>query len=336
MPAIATQPEPLARAPSRHTRRSAGLDAARLIAALAIIWIHVPRSSLAETTVFARFAVPFFTLAAVWFVARKAVHESLAAWPRFALARIRRLYLPFLAWSVIYVAFKGVKKFITPDLPNDFNGWEILWWGGSYHLWFLPFILAASLAVFPLASLGAATRTSRLIVAGVAVLAALALACIPVPENWLGHDNGRFIWEALPSVGLGLALALIGREENALHPNATITIGGLILFATTLAGLAIVGRNALLENLAGLGFMLAACHWPWNAGPAVIQRLSLLAYGIYCVHLLFVKTIEAIATKLGWPVSPGLDVASFAITAVGSVACAWLLARYRPTRWLVT
>ena len=49
----------------------------------------------------------------------------------------------------MYLAFKLVKKTLAPEQPNDFGGWEMLIWGGAYHLWFLPFMLLVSLAVFP-------------------------------------------------------------------------------------------------------------------------------------------------------------------------------------------
>jgi hypothetical protein len=50
--------------------------------------------------------------------------------------------------------------------------------------------------------------------------------------------------------------------------------------------------------------------------------------------MLLVKVCESAATKLHWPISWELDLAIFAIAAVGSTWLAWVLARCSHTRWL--
>ncbi len=62
-----------------------------------------------------------------------------------------RIYVPFLAWSVVYLVFKGAKALLLPGEPNDFPGVEFLWLGSFYHLWFMPFMLLVTLGVFCLA-----------------------------------------------------------------------------------------------------------------------------------------------------------------------------------------
>ena len=65
-----------------------------------------------------------------------------------------------------------------------------------------------------------------------------------------------------------------------------------------------------------------------------LSRLGPLSYGIYLSHLLFIKVLEAAATKLQWAVSWQLDAAIFAGSTVLSTLLAWALVQRRCTRWL--
>ena len=116
--------------PAKVRRRLELFDAARLAAAIGIVWLHTPRSvQLAHWSLLGRFAVPFFSAAAVFFVIdglRRQPHRSVR---QYAFNRFQRIYVPFLAWSVIYLVFKWVKSLALPDQPNDFPGVEAFWTG---------------------------------------------------------------------------------------------------------------------------------------------------------------------------------------------------------------
>jgi surface polysaccharide O-acyltransferase-like enzyme len=285
--------------------------------------------------------VPFFTCVGVLFVVEKARRQSLAAWPRWALARAARLYLPFLAWSAVYVAFKVVKKGLVPEQPNDFGGWEMLVWGGAYHLWFLPFMLVVSVAVFPIASLAGGQGPARTVLAGVAGAAAVCIACWPCPVGWPAGDSARCVWDALPAAAAGCCWGLLARpsrtagSQTRLGPWLGLWLGGA-LFVVSMLALAALGRSILLETIAGLGLGMAAIHWPPMKFPRLLVTLGQLAYGIYCSHLLFIKIGESVASKLHVRSTTGLDIALFLMAALASSACAWWLARWRATRWLVS
>jgi peptidoglycan/LPS O-acetylase OafA/YrhL len=322
--------ERLRQSPARYE----ALDVARLVASLAIIWIHAAAAS--GTTVLARFAVPFFTCVAVLFVVEKARREPLSRWPGWARSRAARLYLPFLAWSAVYLGFKLVKKAIAPEQANDFGGWEMLVWGGAYHLWFLPFILVVSLAAFPLASLAAGNRELRLSAAVLLIMAAVAIACLPCPFPAGWGESAACIWNALPAAAAGGAWGLLARRSPARGGSSRWgALAGGVLWAVSLAALAVLGRCALLETAAGLGLAWLALGSRSLKFPPLLVSLGQLAYGIYCSHLLFIKIAESVAGKLRLEPTLGLEIASFVLAAIGSAACAWWLSRYRATRWLV-
>ena len=85
-----------------------------------------------------------------------------------------RIYVPFLAWSGIYLAFKGGKALLLPGQPNDFPGVDLLWLGSFYHLWFMPFVLLVTLAVFCLARIAAGDRAREFGLLFVALIAGVA------------------------------------------------------------------------------------------------------------------------------------------------------------------
>ncbi len=129
--------------------RIAWLDFTRLAAAYSIVWLHTPRSpQLTHWTVLGRFAVPFFTAGAVFFVIDGLRRQPQCTLREYTVNRFRRIYVPFLAWSLIYLVFKAGKKLALPDEPNDFSGIEVLWTGTYWHLWFMPFILLVTLGAF--------------------------------------------------------------------------------------------------------------------------------------------------------------------------------------------
>ena len=94
-------------------------DFARLVAIYSIVWLHTLRSpQLVSWTVLGRFAVPFFAAGAAFFVLEGLRRQPQRSIGEYAWGRVRRIYLPFLAWSGIYLVFKIVKSALLPDQPD--------------------------------------------------------------------------------------------------------------------------------------------------------------------------------------------------------------------------
>ena len=123
-----------------------------------------------------------------------------------------------------------------------------------------------------------------------------------------------------------------GFERFASRPGVTVI--AIAAFLGLIGLLATVGRNTLIENLCGLTFLVAAlqpCSTKWIAP---LAQFGSLAYGIYLCHLLVIKTFEALAAKVHFPITWSLDVAIFFLAAIGSTLLAWSLSRSTRTRWL--
>ncbi len=318
--------------------RRVAFDLGRLLAAYAIVWLHTPRSeTLIETTSLVRFAVPFFVFAAVFFVFDSLRRHPERNFAQYFRSRLVRIYVPFLAWSGVYLLFKAAKSLLLPEQPNDFPGIELLWIGSFYHLWFMPFILAVSLAAFLVAKTVLARQRPGSIVAILSFIAAGLLALLPLPmmPSEAARDYQFLVFNATPAVLMGIGLAILSGPAAKLFERRGATVLGLLLFLGTTAAIFCLGRARLLETLAGLGFMLvslASFQAPWVERFAKLGRL---AYGIFLSHLLFIKVAEAVASKLNIPSGCELDLGIFFFAAVGSTLLAWTLSQSSTTKWLV-
>jgi peptidoglycan/LPS O-acetylase OafA/YrhL len=141
---------------------------------------------------------------------------------------------------------------------------------------------------------------------------------------------------ALPSAFWAVTFSIAYRRgaSQSVDRNGT-TITSLVAAIIATAWTWHAGRNMIAENLAGLAFLIFALGGWDNAWVRRLAALGPLAYGIYLSHLLFVKTCESVTTKLHWPDSVAVDLATFAVAASGSTLLAWLLTRSKWTRWAV-
>lgn len=321
----------------RPARRVA-FDIARLLAAYGIVWLHTPRSdALAGTSVLARFAVPFFVFATIFFVFESLRNHPERTFGRYCKNRVLRIYVPFLAWCGIYLLFKGVKSILLPDQPNEYPGIELLWTGSFYHLWFMPFILVVSLIAFLVAKMTLPSQRTSGIVAAVFFVVGVVLAALPLPiePTAEAYEYVSLIFNATPAVLIGISLALFYGLLGKLVERRGTTLVGLLLFIGMTITVYYVGRGRLFETFAGLGFMLMALaplQAPWVAR---IAKLGGLAYGIYLSHLLLIKVAEAVAQKVDLAQNWELDLGVFLFAAVGSTFFAWILSRCSATKWLV-
>ena len=237
-----------ATSPLEQTRLTS-LDAARTVAIFAIVWIHTPRSdAMIPTIAIGRFAVPFFVAAAVLMMLRGFASKPDRSLAQFARSRAQRLAIPFVAWTVIYLLFKLAKRVIAPDQPNDFPGWEILFQGSAYHLWFLPFLIFVSLFVACTAKPVIGIRHTCF--AGVlAALVALRLAITPFPGQHLAWDGLSFMWLALPAVFAAYAVFLFLRADVDWwrHEPVIRSVSVCVLIGSTIY-LSRAGRNGVAED----------------------------------------------------------------------------------------
>lgn len=311
----------------------------KVLAAYGIVWIHVPQSAAAVKTIaMMRFAVPFFVAISVFFV----LYANLTKPPRslagYLGTRARRIYVPFLAWSGIYLCFKWVKLFVTPDQPNDFPGWEVWFVGSAYHLWFLPFIFVVSVLYFFVAQT-IRQRPEAIFPASVCLLAAGGLMAYVADHSAQLPllDGLRYMLQALPAALWSGCLTLLycrGNWRQLIDP--TTTCIALAIFLACLSVSLSDDRKIWAECTSGIALLVVACGSSVPRGVRHLEPLAQFAYGIYLSHLLVIKVLEVGYKKLNCTSSWELDVATFMITACASTLLTFLLHRSRYSRWLVT
>jgi len=324
--------------------RMPGLDVGRVAAAVAVVWLHTagigPRVAPAGAA--GRFAVPYFTLLAAALVADRCACGATPALGRFVRGRVARLYLPFLFWTAVYLGLRLAKHAWRPAGPPPPVGSHLLVIGSAHHLWYLPYLLAVSVAARAVAPTLASLRpvaAVACVLAGAAV--ALTPASLPHDPSDAGFENQvNYLlglgWGAAPSALWGLAVGLYLRPVAAVlaeRPAAALA-AGLAAAALLAPGDAFAGRVPR-ENLSGAAAFAACLMLPaggWIRGVAALGRY---AFGVYAIHVAFILAIEVAVVRDRAAFSIGEAVCIFVGATAGSFAAA-ALARSRWSAWAVS
>ena len=324
--------------------RMAVFDVARFIAAAGIVWLHTVESpTLGPTAEIGRFGVPFFAMGAVFFLMEGLRRQPQRRFGKYAVGRFVRIYVPFLAWTAAYILMRDLKhRLLSGQAPVKVEV-ALLWTGSAHHLWFLPFILAICLILWPVAKLIALRPSTEWVVGLIAAIGGLAVALGPQPAEVLWSpklEPVRYLveqsWLTMPAVLWGLAVVAIYRRVPGQAVRSTpIAVLGLALAAACSLWLCLRGRSMGIESLAGVGLLFFALA-PWSGRWANRGgQLGKLALGIYLAHIGFVEAFQAIAIKAGMRSAWLLDLSIFALALAISALLTALLGKSRCTRWLV-
>jgi peptidoglycan/LPS O-acetylase OafA/YrhL len=312
------------------------------LGAIGVIWVHachnLPTINGRTFLSLGRFAVPFFTASAVYFALLALWRKPELRFSAYFRRRVVRLYLPFLAWTAVYLAMQFARQRFLHATGEFALRPYVLWNGGDYHLWFLPFILVATLAMYPVARL--LNRAPM----GVAVATSLALAATSSFLRWPAAWDRESLstlrqgLEQLPAIFVGIAFAF-GRPGGggaaSQPPRPLFAVAGVALLLSSMVSEYLLGRSLLLECAAAFGCMTACASHLRPTGLRWIGRLGKWSFGIYLIHLLFVGALRTLAMRHGLE-STLMFVA--VATAVSFVAAAWvtsLLWKVPRMRWLV-
>ncbi len=262
--------------------RMYGLDLARCMGCLGVIWFHVvnpPYNGLGY------FRMPFFTAMLAYLMA-------LGVWKKsgksksigeFTLGRAKRLLLPYVACVMAYKVMGGVFHGHTPlplNLDMVMTGW------GSTPLWYLPFAFAASVAAYLLArmldAMHGKARVPCLVVLAIGGAAASFL-CKYSDEsvNWWS------MWAPLiGTIPLGVGIAFLqGSGQWRILLGHTWWA-----FAILWCGFAMLAHAPRPDYpnwmgiLSGLCLVLAGIGMPLQRFGAMWKYLANLTFGMYLAH----------------------------------------------------
>jgi peptidoglycan/LPS O-acetylase OafA/YrhL len=320
------------------------LDACRAIAGLAIVWCHVATTFNPDDTdtswIIGTFGVPFYLFVALYFVASGLLRDPSRSLTGFLIGRVKKLYVPFLIWTVAYALLTYIK--------NRHEGFQFsahYFWTGSYtHLYFLPLLLGCTTALALIVRPAARHPGVRYALIAVLVAAALAIGYVDVPHSLVTTDAHEDVTTALrnylraapPALG-AIAFALyFGRPGKRLVVPASVAITGLVVTITCVLGQMFGKVTVLARAMSGLGWTLLA-FGPWRA--TLLRPLAVVgrhSFGIYLCHIAFIRTADAVITRLdiprdSVPMQAGVFVGSF----IGAFVLSACLARWPATEWIV-
>ncbi|HVT89659.1 MAG TPA: acyltransferase [Tepidisphaeraceae bacterium] len=322
--------------------RNETIDIFRLFAAASVVFIHAVQSSqLGDLRNLVRFAVPFYLFASFYFQSLSLRRNADRTLKQYILGRFKRLYLPFLAWSAIYLIVRDVERVEIWHLSPVELTPALLWKGSEYHLWFLPFLLAGSaiLATINMKVLQP-NRSWRWPLIVTAVAAGLAMTQIPMPSEWYeAFDNPSFAyvwwWRGLPSACWAMAFAWFMTMGPIVHSvSPALGSAGFILAVACSIQQALFGIQQIPRALSGFGCILAALPSWRIAKLSTLAKLGRYGYGVYLCHVLPVETLHAVLGRMHITASVGTDLLGFFISFAASIAIVRTLALSPRLAWL--
>jgi hypothetical protein len=326
-----TAPDSLPR--TATSDRLIGLDAARLVATLGVIWFHsIECEQFRVSGVLGRFSVAFYTLAAMIFLVQSAERRQ-RPYLVYVLERLRRLGIPFAGWGLITVGvmYAVIRGGYPLDLPT--LSWDRLADGGTLHLYFLPFLFIASIGVYPFAVFMRGRPGRQWTLAGICLAIALALDCgllnsVPPPR---GPFFGQFFavtvdrWSA---VYWGVAAAVVW--SNGLSRSSrripVAVVGALVLVGVTVWQWK-YGLVSQFKVYGGLG-LLAVALVPWrNVVFRILAPLGRMSAGVYFAHMAALYAVRFFWMRMHLHDGPRRDVVVFVCASALSFGVVGLLAR---------
>jgi peptidoglycan/LPS O-acetylase OafA/YrhL len=343
-----------------------GIELCRGLATYAVILVHsgdenwgiaIDPISIAFRLCF-YFSVPFFLAAAFYFLVAK---PEVAYSPKFWHSRIERIVIPYVIWSTIFLIFRVVvfklshqtdrlQTLLSDPLSIVFFG------GASYHLYFLPLLLAGTSLVLllPLLSKSAINNfgLGLLLVVSIALYWFLDASgnTFQLGPN-IAFANSLMSWQIdlqsqplLRAIGVELAWifkclpyffgSLILR--NILHKSQVTNRISTIQLLALFTSVDIFGRwllpGVLQEFLLAYILLFAGIsiseHLKNPQVNKIIANLGACSFGIYLIHPFIMNFVKSIISKISPELTTSISITSILALSIPCFAISWVLVAY--------
>lgn len=339
-PALRAAPPLTAQAKATHWLE--GVEVGRLLAMLAVVWIHACdmwTPSGFDPKAFGSFGVPFFTMTSVWLVVSQVVRKPELSLTALLLQKFRRILLPFFAASVLYLGLELLKAGLISSAQRPRLGFELFILGSHTAYWFMPFLFTANLIAIACARLVAGRPALFLPLFSLSLVSALLMAVTESPLAALGLPGFASLawWGNGPAIWIGIAWAMLQLRQLApalRRTSATLSLTCSLGAALLLVLYATSSAFPLQQHAAALLVLIACVVLPSSGFVRRVQRYGAIVFFVYLSHPVILWPFYAVARRL-----PAIDGWFVAFTALGtfaiSLALGLLLRRYRFTRFLV-
>jgi len=295
------------------------LNLLRIVAAIAVVWIHVPESEpLKGTTIWCRFAVPAFTAVSVFLMALSVKGKSATGVIRYECNRAWGIYRLFLIWNGIYLLARIAKHFFLSGGDAIRLGFSSIFVVGlAEHLWYLPFIallglvIALPLRAFVQLKSGPAMALSiGLLLAGLVANYGSMSIRIDIEHHPLSYIVCLALG-TLPAALITLPIAWVWNQNAAIRRNFGLSAAAGILAGLCLAASLKSSQANLWQNFSGILFLVAALFCSGAELGDPIRFLGNVALPVYLIHVLLIEGIQAMAHRLHFNSSAIFDVMVF-------------------------
>jgi surface polysaccharide O-acyltransferase-like enzyme len=320
------------------------LNLLRIVAAIAVVWIHVPESeSLKGFAIGCRFAVPAFTAVSVFLMALSVREKSATNVIRYESNRAWGIYRLFLIWNAIYLSARVAKHFLLSGGDAIRLGFSTIFVAGlAEHLWYLPFIaLLGFVMALPLRGfiqlklVPAAAWSIGLLMAGVAASYLSMSIRVDIEHRPFSYFASLALG-TLPAALFTFPVAWVWHQYGAMRRNYGASAVAIILAALCLAVSLKSSQASLWHNVSGILFLVAALFCSGAKLGDQIRSLGNLALPVYLIHVLLIEGIQAVGHRLHFRSSAVFDVTVFSLAACGSFLIAQLVAGIPRLAWLVS
>jgi len=322
----------------------ASLDILRIVAVVAVIWIHTMElGSLGETTIWCRFAVPAFTAVSVFLMTLSIKQKSVIGVLNWAPKRAWSIYRLFLIWNAVYFIARPVKHLFVSEGHGIGLCFSSLFVTGLVgHLWYLPFLSLVGIglalpvrAFIGLKLLPAMAATVLLVLAGL-FAAQLAMSIQVDKQHYPLTYFGFLALSTFPAALFAFPVAWLWNQRPSLGCNFACVATSLVLAGFCLYASLHSQQANLWHNLAGVLFLLVALSCSGARFGDHVRFIGGLALPVYLVHPLFIDGLQAIGGRLRVGPSACFHIAVFVMTVCGSLLIAYSLSRNRWLSWTVS
>jgi surface polysaccharide O-acyltransferase-like enzyme len=320
------------------------LNLLRIVAAIAVVWIHVPESeSLKGLAIACRFAVPAFTAVSVFLMALSVSGKSTTNVIRYESNRAWGIYRLFLIWNTIYLIARVAKHLLISGGDAIRLGFSTIFVAGlAEHLWYLPFIALLGLVMalplrgfIQLKFVPAAAWSIGLLMAGVAASYLSVSIRVDIEHHPLSYFASLALG-TLPAALFAFPVAWVWNQYAAMRRNYRASAVAIVLAALCLAVSLKSSQANLWHNVSGILFLVAALFCSDAKFGDQIRLLGTLALPVYLIHVLLVEGIQAVGHRWHFRSSAVFDVTVFSLAVGGSFLIARLVAGIPRLAWLVS